>query len=291
MIWKNYYSLEDTFGDIINKAQSGLKISDEELCEKAGISSEQLNKAQIGQYDHTRDEEEAVKKIATVLKLDPENLFRITIKKWMPEHIEIKGVKQYTSKYFHMTVNTYAVWDPQTLKGVIFDTGTHCWDMNHDIWERNVRPELLLLTHAHADHIREIKYILQSFPDIKIYIHKDEFIDTDEDEYLNKAEPITEGIEFKVGNLTIQTRKTYGHTAGGLTYVIHGLEKPVAVIGDTIFAGSIGRPLLSYEDAMRTNKKEILSLPDDTILCPGHGPMTTVAEEKKYNPFFSLDYK
>jgi hydroxyacylglutathione hydrolase len=85
----------------------------------------------------------------------------------------------------------------------------------------------------------------------------------------------------------VETRLTCGHTSGGITYVVHGLEFPVAVVGDAMFAGSMGGGMVSYRDALRTNREQILTLPDDTILCCGHGPLTTVGEEKLHNPFFA----
>ena len=79
-------------------------------------------------------------------------------------------------------------------------------------------------------------------------------------------------------------KHTHGHSIGGLTYVIDGLEKPVAVVGD-IFAGSMGGGMVSYEDALNTNREKIMTLLEDTILCPGHGPLTTIAEEKRTTRF------
>jgi glyoxylase-like metal-dependent hydrolase (beta-lactamase superfamily II) len=73
---------------------------------------------------------------------------------------------------------------------------------------------------------------------------------------------------------------------GGITYVIKGLDEPVAIVGDAVFAGSMGGGMVSYQDALQTNREKIMSLPDETVLCPGHGPMTTVGEEKNHNPFF-----
>ena len=66
-----------------------------------------------------------------------------------------------------------------------------------------------------------------------------------------------------------------------------GLPRLLAIVGDALFAGSMGGGLVSYDDALRNNREQILSLPDDTILCPGHGPLTTVGEEKRHNPFFT----
>jgi glyoxylase-like metal-dependent hydrolase (beta-lactamase superfamily II) len=78
------------------------------------------------------------------------------------------------------------------------------------------------------------------------------------------------------------------HADGGITYVVRGLAHPVAIVGDAIFAGSMGGGKVSYADALRTTRSEILSLPDETILASGHGPLTTVAEQKAHNPFFAI---
>jgi len=69
--------------------------------------------------------------------------------------------------------------------------------------------------------------------------------------------------------------------------VCTGLARPVAIVGDSMFAGSMGGGSVSYKDAVQNNFEKILTLPDDTIICPGHGPMTSVGEEKKHNPFFA----
>ena len=85
----------------------------------------------------------------------------------------------------------------------------------------------------------------------------------------------------------METRLTSGHSAGGVTYFIRGLARPVAIVGDSIFAGSMGGGMVSYADALRNNREQILTLPDETIICPGHGPLTTVGEQKAANPFFA----
>jgi glyoxylase-like metal-dependent hydrolase (beta-lactamase superfamily II) len=101
------------------------------------------------------------------------------------------------------------------------------------------------------------------------------------------AEPIEEGKRFRLGNLQIDTRLTWGHSPGGMTYVVTGLARPIAIAGDSLFAGSMGGGNVSYRDALQNNLEKILTLPDETIICPGHGPMTTVGEEKRHNPFFA----
>ena len=88
------------------------------------------------------------------------------------------------------------------------------------------------------------------------------------------------------GRLSLQALHTHGHSVGGVTYIIEGLEQPVAIVGDALFAGSMGGGMVSYQDALRTNREKIMTLHGNTIICPGHGPNTTVKEEKAHNPFF-----
>ena len=71
-----------------------------------------------------------------------------------------------------------------------------------------------------------------------------------------------------------------------MTYVVRGLPRTLAIVGDAIFAGSMGGGGVSYKDALQTNRENILTLPDETVICPGHGPLTTVGEQKRVNPFF-----
>jgi len=92
-----------------------------------------------------------------------------------------------------------------------------------------------------------------------------------------------------IGGLRITHRETPGHAEGGVTYIVGNWQEDapsVAMVGDAIFAGSVGTGNQSWELALQKVKEQILSLPPETLICPGHGPMTTVAEEKKHNPFF-----
>ena len=68
--------------------------------------------------------------------------------------------------------------------------------------------------------------------------------------------------------------------------MVEGLRRGVAVVGDALFAGSMGGGMVSYEEALRTNRAGIFTLGDEVIVCPGHGPLTTVGEERLHNPFF-----
>ena len=106
------------------------------------------------------------------------------------------------------------------------------------------------------------------------------------DESLDKAASFKPGVTFSLGKLHIETRDTSGHSAGGTTYHVHGLDRPLAIVGDALFAGSVGGIKGDYRAALKLIRDNILSAQDGTILAPGHGPLTTVLQEKESNPFF-----
>ncbi len=255
--------LEDNVGDIIGKAQRGLRISDTELAEKARVSSQKIRQLREGDFD-----ELTVLRVAPVLGLAGRALCELAKGEWHPEIIDERdGLAQFNTHYHDMAVNSYLVWDPASRAAAAFDTGADCGEMN-----------LILLTHAHDDHVADL-------PRLREETGGDVF--TPAGEPVPGAEPIEEGKRFRLGNLEIDTRLTWGHSPGGMTYVVTGLSRLIAIVGDSLFAGSIGGGNVSYDDALQNNLEKILTLPDETIICPGHGPMTTVGEEKVHNPFFA----
>ncbi|MCI0745931.1 MAG: MBL fold metallo-hydrolase, partial [Verrucomicrobia subdivision 3 bacterium] len=198
-------------------------------------------------------------------------------KKWFPRPQEIDGLAQFNTPYEDIMVNSYLVWDPPSREAAAFDTGATCQRMLNFAKEKGLAVKLILLTHTHVDHIKDLaKLRLESGAPAWVC----------ELEPTPGAKTFPVGHAFSVGSLRIDTRQTSGHSVGGITYVIIGLARPLAVVGDAIFAGSMGGGLVSYSDALSNNRKNIFSLPNETILCPGHGPLTTVGEEKQHNPFY-----
>jgi len=269
-------SLEDNFNDIIGKAQRGLQLADEQLAREAGVSLSELGSAKAGTFD-----EGVVRKLAPVLKLGVDALVASGKQSWYPKDPgEISGLACFNTPYGDITVNSFLVWDPQSNNAVFFDTGADASEMLNLVSQRKLRAQMILLTHTHPDHVADLGR-LRSVTRAAAFVSRQEPVDG--------AETFDAGHRFVVGNLQIETRQTSGHSRGGITYVIHGLKRPIAVVGDSIFAGSMGGGAVSYSDALRNNREKILTLPDETVLCPGHGPLTTVGEEKQHNPFFPAD--
>src|SRR5262245_35113112 len=266
--------LEDNAGDIVGKAQRGLGVSDSELASKAGVTAQALRHLRDGDFD-----ESALLAVAPVLGLDGPALREMAKGEWRPEKIEsLEGLAQFTTDYNGMAVNAYLVWDPATRVAAAFDTGADCKEMLRAAKRHKLDVQLILLTHSHPDHVADL-------PALREETGADVF--TPAREPVPGAQPIDEGKKFRLGNLQIDTRLTWGHSPGGMTYVVTGLAHPIAIVGDSLFAGSMGGGNVSYRDALQNNLEKILTLSDETIICPGHGPMTTVGEEKQHNPFFA----
>src|SRR5215813_2817210 len=266
--------LEDNFSDVIGKAQRGLGVSDSELAKKAGLSAETIRKLRDGDFDDA-----GLVGVAPVLGLDGRALGEIAKGEWRPKKTEsLDGLEQFATDYNGMAVNAYLVWDPATRVAAAFDTGADSSEMMRFANRHKLIVQLILLTHAHPDHVADL-------PRLREETGADVFVSAREP--VSGAEPIDEGKHFHLGNLEIDARLTWGHSQGGITYLVKGLAHPIAIVGDSLFAGSMGGGNVSYENALRNNLEKIMTLPDETIICPGHGPMTTVGEEKRHNPFFA----
>jgi glyoxylase-like metal-dependent hydrolase (beta-lactamase superfamily II) len=264
--------LEDNVSDVIGKAQRGLGISDSQLAERSGITADKVRSLRSGDFDA-----EAIEQVAPVLKLSSAGLRKLASGKWDAVE-EIVGLAQFNTIYHDMTVNAYLAWDPATRDAVAFDTGADCGEMLRCVHGEKLSVRLILLTHAHPDHVADLRRLRQT-TDAPVYLSE---LESEEG-----AQPIPEGKRFKAGSLKIEARLTSGHSPGGITYVVTGLARPIAIVGDSMFAGSMGGGNVSYEDALRNNREKILTLSEDTIVCPGHGPLTTVGKEKRDNAFFA----
>src|SRR5205823_9434388 len=270
--------LEDNFSDVVGKAQRGLGSSESELEKKSGVSADAIRKARDGEA-----EEATVRSLAPALNLDSEALVNLAGGKYRPAELKsFEGLAQFTSSYSGMLVNAYLVWDLATKHAVALDTGADCASILKLATKENLSIKMILLTHAHPDHVADL-------PRLREETGAEVFAPAREP--VPGAENIDEGKHFRLGKIDIEARYTWGHSPGGMTFVCTGLARPVAIVGDSMFAGSMGGGSVSYKDAVKNNLEKILTLSDDTIICPGHGPMTSVAEEKKHNPFFAAKFR
>lgn len=265
-------SLEDFCEDIVGKAMRGTDTSIEALADRSHVSVTAIQALLRGEGDGA-----TARAVAPSLNLDPDKLADSLRERWYPEPRELEGLFMTNTPYHDMRVNAYLVWDAASKEGAIFDTGSDATGLIRQAQRLEIKVSEVFLTHTHKDHIMDLASVRDAFEAV---------VHVGEREPLPDADLVKHGDRFNIGSLSVTARLTWGHSEGGVTYLVEGLADPLAIVGDAIFAGSMGGGMVSYADALRCNREEILSLPDETILCPGHGPLTTVGEEKQHNPFF-----
>lgn len=270
-------SLEDNHEDIIGKAMKGLGFSQEDLVGKSGVEAGEVQEILAG-----KGSVEGVRGVATPLGLDQESLVASFQKSWHPRIDDLpEGVAMFTSAYGDMTVNAYVIWDKESKEAILFDTGANADEALAFLGKEGLALKLILITHSHGDHIAEFERVVEK-TGAQGWVHEAEMHPV-----LENCEVFQYGKVFQVGSLEVETIQTSGHAKGGTTYFIKGLDAPVAVVGDALFAGSMGGGMVSYEEALRTNRENLFVLPEETLVCPGHGPVTCLAFEKINNPFFA----
>jgi hydroxyacylglutathione hydrolase len=268
--------LEDNFDDVINKTQRGLKIPDADLAQRAEVTVDDLAAIKAGQPIDA-----VIRRVARHLQLSPDALEALAHKRWYPQQpLFPRGFAMFNTRYGDMTVNSYLVWDPRDRVAAAFDTGATCESMLDLIHAENLTVRYVFLTHTHEDHVTDLAK-LAAETKAEVWSHELEPAD------LPGAKTFKENAHFHIGALAIKTLLTCGHSPGMTTYYITGLSWPLAIVGDSIFASSMGGSPTHFADQYRNNKEKILTLPRDTVLAGGHGPLTTLAQEKQHNPFFA----
>ncbi len=268
--------LEDNFDDIINKAQRGLGIADADLAQRSEVSAADLAAVKSGEPIIP-----VLRRVARHLRLGPDALEVSAKKTWYPRQPDFtSGFAVFNTPYEDMRVNSYLVWDSRTRHAAAFDTGATCEPMLDLIHAERLDLRSVFITHTHEDHIADLTRLAGA---TTADIWASEFEPVDHP----KAKTFRENAHFHIGALAIKTLLTSGHSPGLTTFYITGLSWPLAITGDAIFAGSLGGSPTHFADQLLNTKKKILSLPRDTVLACGHGPLTTVVQELQHNPFFA----
>ena len=183
---------------------------------------------------------------------------------------------------------------------LIIDTGLDVLPLLKFLEHGKLTPVAVILTHGHIDHIAGVDILREKYPSIQVYIHKlDAGMLTDKTSNLSlmAGNPFTarkadyfldEGQEIEKAGIKLRIIHTPGHTPGGIC--LYAEKDNIIFVGDTLFAGSIGRtdfPNGDMRQLVEGIKHKLFKLPEDTIVYPGHGPETTIGREKADNPFLS----
>ena len=270
--------LEDHIGDVIAKERFHQKVAPDVAARAAGLTV-----AEFAALEDTGSSPQPVDfdGLGGLLGLNAGRL-KAVAGGWLPQPVDVTQWRELrcvtTREKF--AVNAYLVWDEVTREAAIFDTGWAAEPLLKLIADEQLNPAHLFITHTHHDHIAGLQTLRDQFP--KMRLHTDA-----------KASPVQHHNRrndcIQVGSLRVTNRVTSGHAEDGVTYVVGNWpdDAPhVAIVGDAIFAGSMGRGNVSAADAKRWVRESIFTLPGNTLICPGHGPLTTVGEQQAHNPFF-----
>ena len=197
--------------------------------------------------------------------------------------------------------NCYVVADAEQGDAVLIDPGEEAERFLEVIADRGWRLTAIWLTHAHVDHIMGVAAV-RARHRVPTWLHP---LDRPLYDALPQqaawmglslqappapTDDLTVGVPMRVGGLVFDVRHVPGHSPGSVAFIGHG----VAFVGDVLFSGSVGRTDLPGGDGsalLASIRRELLSLPDSTVVYSGHGPTTTIGAERETNPFLTGAYR
>ena len=187
--------------------------------------------------------------------------------------------------------NCYLVYDNETKKAAVVDPGDSADKIVNMAVSLGLKPEAILLTHGHFDHTSAVRPLLEKHPDVPVYIHEKDAVDTERGELLfRKVGPenqryYKEGDTLPLGGLTLRVLETPGHSEGSVCLLVEG--QGVLFAGDTLFRCSCGRcdfPGGDYRK-MLASLGRLAALEGNLRVLPGHDRETTLDYERRVNPY------
>ncbi|MGC1379522.1 MAG: MBL fold metallo-hydrolase [Candidatus Baltobacteraceae bacterium] len=270
--------LEDTFGDVIRKAMLGTGIGRAQVASATGIAEGSI--AAWVRDDGAADDAQA-RALARVLRLDEGKLADSAAQRWYPPAIARPDVRRHAQK--PQPSNGYVFFLEGGRQAALVDPAGIPQNLLRILRDGDYKLRYVLITHKHADHCDATAPVAEAFPDAQIVMHA---LDVHAIGPLaSKALLLRDGESLPFGqNERIAMLHTPGHTDGSSSYLFSG----ALFSGDTLFAASVGGAFgdaSTYDDILNSVRSKLFTLPDQTVVMPGHGPPTTIGLEKEHNPF------
>ena len=272
-------TLEDDFSDILSKAARGRRIGQAALARATG-STEVTARAWLAGREVP--DETACARLAELLDLRADALAESAARSWHPGDVHAAGVRHHPQDPHPSNGYVFALEEGR--RAALVDPAGIAENLLRILRDGAYALQYILITHKHADHCDATADVARAFPAAKIVMHRADVGAIGD--LAKSAVLVRDGEELPFGDgAAIRMLHTPGHTDGSSSYLI----RSNVFTGDTLFAGSIGGAygdLSTYEDLRSNARSKLFSLPDDTVVMPGHGPPTKIGWEKAHNPFF-----
>jgi glyoxylase-like metal-dependent hydrolase (beta-lactamase superfamily II) len=195
--------------------------------------------------------------------------------------------------------NAYLIWRVGQAEGLVIDPGFDTSSLLERLQRQHLGLAAILNTHGHIDHIVGNATMKQAFPSAPLVIGTNE-AGLLSDPEKNLSAPfgarlispdadrlVSDGDRINFGGFRFEVREIPGHSPGSVIYLCDEFDPPFVFAGDVLFAGSIGRTDLggNLKQLLQGIRAKLFALPDGTLVYPGHGPVTTIGQEKRSNPF------
>lgn len=268
--------LEDELGDVLEKGLKLRSLSEEKLASQSEVSLRKIKDAFDYRYDLTPEE---LLRLARVLTLNEVGLSALAEGKYPLPSLPVFPFvfRPYALSLGSGTVNAYFLHEKDKKEGLLFDTGHHPTEITHGLQKDGLTPKAVFLTHTDTDHVGGLEVLLKTFPDLEVRGPRGN----------HTAKAVREGDEIRsFSPWSIRVFDTCGHAERHFSYLVKGPgTQSVLIAGDLIFAGSLGGAFHCRHKLWENFDRILKTLPPQTTLAPGHGPLTSVANERKFNPF------
>jgi hydroxyacylglutathione hydrolase len=276
-------ALEDELGDVLEKAARNVPLTVEGLAAASGIELSRLKDAIDYRPDLTQPE---LARLAGVLNLNEVGLNALSQGCYpLPDAEGLTFcLHPLRMPYGVGVANAYLVSQCGSDSAVLFDTGASHAEL-HRAWPAKIqRLDAVFITHYEAEHIGGLEVVLRESELGQFY--------GPPNGRWPECRGLGEGAKVTVGDFAITAFSTPGHAAEHNCYLVESARQPAGtallISGDLIFAGSLGGGYFCCQRQLTHSRRIMGMLADNTVIAPGHGPLTTAANERRYNPFLAI---
>lgn len=274
--------LEDELGDVLEKAMNCAGLTPESLSERSGVPVGLI----LDAVDYRPElDPAACARLASALGLNEVGLCALASGKYPLPDTEGLPFRMWPLRMAHGigVVNAYVVEGDDAGRGLLFDTGPAAGALDA-VWPQQIRGiDGIFITHIEAEHAGGLAGAVGRFGAEEAHVPSGATV--------AHGRPMGEGQSVTLGSLVVTAYRTPGHCALHNCYHVRSAAVPSArsllISGDLVFAGSAGGPYYCHKQLRAHLRRVLAAIPPDTLVAPGHGPMTTAGNELRYNPFIA----